>query len=106
MPLIRGKTNIISVPIAQLKALKHKISDDKIEIDGYFVIRNDLRNNERCGGVLLYHKNDLSVNNRPYLQIPNTIIAEISISREKIFVIVSYRKPSQSDQEFTIYCDN
>ena len=42
-------------------AIKHTISDDKIEIDGYSVIRNDLRNNERCGGVLLYHKNDLSV---------------------------------------------
>ena len=87
-------------------ALKSKISDDKIEIEGFSTLRNDLSNNDRCGGVLLYYKNDLSVKNRTDLcQMSNTIVAEFSISKKKIFVVVSYRKPSQSAQDFTSYCE-
>jgi len=63
-------------------ALKSKIDNEKVEIDGYSIIRNDLVNSQRCGGVLLYYENNLSVKNRPDLQFPNTIIAEITISRK------------------------
>ena len=86
-------------------ALKDSHTNEKIEIQNYSFIRNDLSNNDRCGGVILYHKNDLPVKNRINLQIPNTIVAEISISKKKIFFITSYRKPSQSNPEFSTYCE-
>ena len=79
--------------------------DEKIEINGYSILRNNLPINDRCGGVVLYYKNDISVKNRVDLSIPNTIVAEISILRKKIFFIVSYRKPSQTQIEFTQYCE-
>ena len=44
-------------------ALKNTISDDKVNIDGYSLIRNDLPPNDRCGGVALFFQNDLSVKN-------------------------------------------
>ena len=53
----------------------------------------------------MYHKNDLPVKNRIFLQIPNTLVAKISISKKKIFFITSYRKPSQSNPEFSTYCE-
>ena len=97
------KLNVIAVTES---ALKSNIPDDKIEIEGFSTLRNDLPNNDRCGGVLLYYKNDLSVKNRPDLcQMSNTIVAEFSISKKKVFLVVSYRKPSQSAQDFTTYCE-
>ena len=86
-------------------ALKDSMLDEKIEINGYSILRNNLPINDRCGGVVLYYKNDISVKNRVDLSIPNTIVAEISILRKKIFFIVSYRKPSQTQIEFTQYCE-
>ena len=62
-------------------ALKNSHTNEKIEIQNYSFIRNDLSNNDRCGGVILYHENDLPVKNRIDLQIPNTIVTEISISK-------------------------
>ena len=85
-----------------MSALKNVHSDEKIQ--NYSHIRNDLPDNDRCGGVFLYYKNDLPVKNRIDLQFPNTIVAEMSISRKQIFFITSYRKPSQSDAEFTSHC--
>ena len=76
-------------------ALKNTIPDDKVNIDGYSLIRNDLPPSDRCGGVALFYQNDLSVKNRCDLQIPNTIVAEISFSRKKIFFIVSYRNQAK-----------
>ena len=97
------KLNVIAITES---ALKNKIPDDKIEIEGFSTLRNDLPNNDRCGGVLLYYKNDLSVKNRPDLcPMTNTIVAEFSISKKKVFFVVSYRKPSQSAQDFNTYCD-
>ena len=87
-------------------ALKNDIPDKNIEIDGFSHIRNDLPTGDRCGGTLLYYKNDLPVINRADLQIANSIVAEIHFSRKKIFFIVSYRKPSQTPDEFDQYTKN
>ena len=66
-------------------ALKNTIPDDKVNIDGYSLIRNDLPPNDRCGGVALFYQNDLSVENRCDLQIPNTIVAEFRSIEKKYF---------------------
>ena len=65
-------------------ALKNNIPNDKIDIPGYSPIRCDLPGNDTHGGVLIYHKLDLSVKNRADLcSISNTIVLELSISRKK-----------------------
>ena len=87
-------------------ALKKDVPNNKIDIDGFSHIRNDLPPNDRCGGVVLYYKNDLPVKNRPELCIPNCIVAEISVARKKIFFLVSYRKPSQTSSDFDQYINN
>jgi exonuclease III len=82
---VQEKFNLICITES---ALKNKVSNEKIAIDGYSILRCDLPNNDRCGGVLLYYKNDLSVKNRLDLcNISNTIVAEISISRKNIFLL-------------------
>ena len=52
-------------------ALKKDVPNNKIDIDGFSHIRNDLPPNDRRGGVVLYYKKDLPVKNRPELCIPN-----------------------------------
>ena len=42
-------------------ALKDSMLDEKIEINGYSILRNNLPINDRCGGIILYYKNDISV---------------------------------------------
>ena len=49
-------------------ALKDSHTNEKIEIQNYSFILNDLSNNDRCGGVNLYHKNDHPVKIHIHLQ--------------------------------------
>ena len=101
--MIKENLNLFAITES---ALKNSIPDRNIEIEGFSHIRNDLPPTDRCGGVLLYHRNDLPVKNRTDLQIPNSIVVEIHISRKKIFFIASYRKPSQTSPEFDQYIKN
>ena len=68
-------------------ALSNSIPDDKINIDGYIPIRCDLPGNDTHGGVLIYHRSDISVKNRLDLcDLSNTIVLELSISRKILFL--------------------
>ena len=83
IPLLEAFANQENLKLFAIteSALKNKVPDQKIEIEGFSHIRNDLPANDRCGGVLLYYKNDLPVKNRDDLQFSNCIVAEISILR-------------------------
>ena len=107
IPLLEAFANQENLKLFAIteSALKNKVPDQKIEIEGFSHIRNDLPANDRCGGVLLYYKNDLPVQNRDDLQFSNCIVAEISILKKKTFFIVSYRKPSQTSIEFNQYIE-
>ena len=87
-------------------ALTNKIDDKKIEIEGYDIARYDLINEETHGGALIYFRQDLSVKQRTDLNVPTyTIVLELSISRKKVFCIVTYRKFSQTTTEFETYLE-
>ena len=101
IPLLQAYTaqeNFTLMAITET-ALKNDIPDEKIEIDGYSVIRCNLSKNNSHGGVLLYHKNDLSIKNRTDLcQLSDTIVTEISISRKNkllLFLIENMVKPTR-----------
>ena len=85
-------------------ALTNDIDDEKIEIPGYLCLRNDLPPLDTHGGVLIYHKIDLRTKRRPDLEsLPNLLVAELTISKKKVFFVLVYRKFGQTSEEFDIY---
>ena len=95
------KFNIIAITES---ALKPSIPNDKISLEGYSCFRSDLPTLDRCGGAILYYKNDLSIKNRSDIcKVESTLCAEITLSTKKVFFVVSYRKPSQSSEDFASY---
>ena len=67
-------------------ALKPEIHNSEIDIPGYIPIRYDLAGNDTHGGVLIYHKQGLSVKQRTDLSIPSyTLVLELSINRKQFF---------------------
>ena len=52
--------------------------------------------NAHSGGVFLYYKHNLPVKQRKDLEIiSETVGAELTLEREKMFVVLSYRHPNQ-----------
>jgi len=87
-------------------ALKNDIPDEKIEIQGYTPIRDDLQGSDTHGGVLVYHKSDLATKNRSDIQNhPYTLVLELSISRKKLFYVLVYRKHGQTPEQFRNFID-
>ena len=87
-------------------ALRGDISNDQIDIPGYITVRNDLPENYRNGGVLIYYRADIGVKHRLDLQNhSNTLVLELSLSRKKVFFVLVYRKFSQSPDEFKTYIE-
>ena len=88
-------------------SLKKSIPNDMIDIPGYSPIRCDLPGHDTHGGVLIYHKLDISVKNRPDLcNLQNTIVLELSIARKILFFVLSYRKFGQTHKEFDTFSTN
>ena len=86
-------------------ALRENMSDESIDIPGYVPVRNDLPPDDRNGGVLIWHKADLAVINRPDIfDHINTIVLQISVAGKKIFYILVYRRFGQSVDEFDNFC--
>jgi hypothetical protein len=86
-------------------ALRENVSDESIDIPGYVPVRNDLPPDDRNGGVLIWHKADLAVINRPDIfDHINTIVLQISVAGKKIFYILVYRRFGQSVDEFDNFC--
>ena len=83
------------------------ISDIKININGYSLLRADHPSNTKRGGVCMYYKNYLPVIRRTGLSdLRESVVAEITVDKEKCFLTNLYRLPSQNDDEFeTFYSD-
>ena len=74
-------------------ALTREIPDSSIDIPGYSHIRYD--GHDTHGGD--YYRNDIAVNQRTDLPSPSyTLTLEITINRNKIWFIHSYRKAGQT----------
>lgn len=88
-------------------ALTPDVPDEKLNIPGYNVLRNDLPPQDSHGGVMIYYKNDLPIKRRLDLEgHPNILVAELSISKKKVFFVLVYRKYGQSSDDFSIYIQN
>ena len=89
--------------------LNKDILDEKIQIKGFAPapFRGDSTSTDRPqGGVCLYFDENLPIKNREDLvNMEETILAEIKLDGKKIFVLLSYRSPSQTPAESSIYCN-
>ena len=82
--------------------LDSSVSNDEkdISIKGYSLVRADHPNNTKRGGVCIYYKKSLGVR---IIDIPNlteSILCQITINNKTGYVLVVYRSPSQSSDDF------
>ena len=79
-----GTQNSLQIIALTEAATTKETLDEQIEIPGYSIIRNNLEEGERHGGVVIYHKMDLPVKHRLDIQNhKNTLVVELSIFRKK-----------------------
>ena len=83
----------------------HLHSDQRINIQGYQLLRADHPDNTNRGGVSLYYKENLPLRIRNDISpLQECLVCEIKINKKKCFVSCLYRSPSQSSVEFDDFC--
>ena len=89
--------------------LDRSISNEKIQIKGSScdILRSDHPSDTRNpGGVCLYYKENIPIKRRKDFEIHDeTVVAEISLRRKKVFIMVTYRHPNQTSDEFDFFLD-
>ena len=81
--------------------------DDRINIEGYNLLRADHPNDKKRGGVCMYFKEHLLILRRDDLcNLPECLVTEIRMGKKKCFFTYLYRSPSQSPNEFNTFCSN
>ena len=82
-------------------------NDPTLQLQGYELIRSDHSSNTKRGEVCLYYKNHLPLNPRENIsRLSECIVVELKTKKHKCFITCLYRSPSQSNDEFTDFCDD
>ena len=83
------------------------ISDTRININGYSLLRADHPSNTKRGGVCMYYKSYLPVIRRTDLSdLQECKVAEVIVDKERCFLTCLYRSPSQNDDGFETFCSD
>ena len=89
--------------------LDRSISHEDIQIKGFScdILQSDHPSDTRNpGGVCLYYKENIPIKRRSDLEIHDeTVVTEISLRRKKVFIMVTYRHPNQTSDEFGLFLD-
>ena len=89
--------------------LDHSISNEDIQIKGFScdILRGDHPSDTRNpGGVCLYYKENIPIKRRNGFEIHDeTVVAELSLRRKKVFIIVTHRHPNQTSDEFDLFLE-
>ena len=83
--------------------LNSEINDDdqRLAIENYSLIRSDHPSGSKRGGVCIYFRDHLGLEERPELTtLDECLVVEIKTSSGKFFLCVCYRSPSQTSDEF------
>ena len=81
--------------------LDSTVDDGRLTLDGYTFFKSNHPQNIKRGGVGLYVKDSLPSQNRSDLAtLPESIVCEIQLNRNKYFFAVIYRSPSQDQSQF------
>ena len=89
--------------------LNRSISNEDIQIKGLScdILCSDHPSDTRNpDGVCLYYKENIPIKCRNGFEIHDeTVVAEISLRRKKVFIMVTYRHPNQTSDEFDLFLD-
>ena len=84
-----------------------KNDDEKVEIEGYTLIRSDHPSDSKKGGVCIYYKEHIPLIRRDDLcMLDGCLVIEIRSQNEKCFLTCIYRSPNQNCDEFDNFCLN
>ena len=82
------------------------IYENTLKLDGYSLIRADYRDNMKGGGVCLYYKENLLLRHIKTEYFPQYLLCKISIQNQTGYCVVTYRSPSQNNNEFNEFLTN
>ena len=80
--------------------------DTALSLPGYNLARSDHAGNVERGGVCLYYKEKLSLRMINVSFLSQCVLCEVTLQRQKGYVIVIYRSPSQTAVEFDEFLSN
>ena len=80
--------------------------DTPLSLPGYNLARSDHPGNVKRGGVCLYYKEKLSLRMINVSFLSQCVLCEVTPQRQKGYVIVIYRSPSQTAVEFDEFLSN
>ena len=80
--------------------------DTTLSIPGYNLAWSDHPGNVKKGGVCLYYKEKLSLRMINVSFLSQCVLCEVTLQRQKGYVIVIYRSPSQTAVEFDEFLSN
>ena len=81
--------------------------DDRINIQGYNLLRGDHPNHNKWGGICMYFKEHLPILRHDDLcNLRERLVTEIRMETKKCFFTCLYRSPSQSSDGFDTFCSN
>ena len=84
----------------------HSDDDHILNMQGYNLIRADHPDNTKRGGVCIYYKEHLPLKVRNDISpLKECVVVEIKANKQKCLVACLYRSPSQTNDEFDIFCD-
>ena len=86
--------------------LDSSIPDDKIKIEGYELVRDDHPDHTKRGGVCIYYRESLPVQEIKISYFKEALLLEMNYNHKKVIVSVIYRSPSQSNIEFDLFLAN
>ena len=82
------------------------IDDTTLSLSGNNLARSDHPSNVKRGGVCLYYKENLSLRVINASFLSQCMLCEVTIQRQKGYVIVIYQSPSQTAVEFDEFLSN
>ena len=78
--------------------------DQRLNIQGYVMIRSDHPSDTKRGGVCMYYKEHLAFTRRNDITfLDECLVGEIKIKRKKCFVTCVYRSPTQTEDETNVF---
>ena len=74
--------------------------DPRLNLSGYKLVRADNLSNNKKGGVGIYFKGTLAIRPVPTNSLKECLLREAFTGNKKGFLLLLYRSPSQSQEEF------
>ena len=86
--------------------LDSSITDEEVKIKDYKLIHADHPDNIKRGGVCIYHKESLPVQEIKLSYFKEALLLEMDYNNKKVLISAIYRSPNQNKNEFDLFLAN